>query len=70
MAFQRRLDDIAQEKKEREERARHKYHIANWGFDYTDSDGDLRSETASERNYRLVNEEADVYMNSPGPGSD
>ena len=41
------------------------------GSDYNlGDDEDLRSEIASDAYFQMVQQEADMYMNSPGPGSD
>ena len=76
-AFQRRLDELARERERREHREaarvereeRHKRIKVIWGSSQS-SNEDSESETASDRMFRLVQEEADWYMNSPGPGSD
>jgi hypothetical protein len=78
-SFQRGLEQFEREKKEREQRAtarveREAYHQRmedEFGSMYEpSSDGDLRSETCSEKIFNMVQAEASMYMNSPGPGSD
>lgn len=76
-AFQLGLDELARKRERREHRAaarvereeRHKRMKRIWGSSQS-SDEDSESETASDRMFRLVQGEADWYMNSPGPGSD
>lgn len=68
LAFKRGLERLAA----RAERQTHHRQMKKlYGSDYEpSSDGDLISQTASEIQMDLVQHEADMYMNSPGPGSD
>lgn len=79
LAFQQGLERLVAEREERENRvaarterhARHRQMFRFYGSDYEpSSDGDLMSQTASEIQMEDVQYEADLYMNSPGPGSD
>jgi hypothetical protein len=78
-SFQRGLEQLERERREREQRARarvereayHRRMEDTWGSIYEpSSDGDVRSEMSSERYFNMVQAEANLYMNSPGPGSD